>query len=151
MQHPLTGATCVALPSVGMCPQLSCALTFMYLQQVRRAFLPSVAASPGLGGGGGGGLGTRVVGKRSGTLDGFGERGMLACGPEGWESEPLVLRGARTPSAWLCLLLSGYFERLILNLGIGSLKLQTAFFFFLITHILSRVRASGGDMRLRPL
>jgi len=128
MQHPLTGATCVALPNVGMCPQLSCALTFMYLQQVRRAFLPSVAASLGLGGGGG--LGTRVVGKRSGTLDGFGERGMLACGPEGWESEPLVLRGARTPRAWLCLLLSGYFERLILNLGIGSLKLQTAFFFF---------------------
>lgn len=37
MQHPLTGATCVALPNVGMCPQLSCALTFMYLQQVRRA------------------------------------------------------------------------------------------------------------------
>ena len=106
MQHPLTGATCVALPNVGMCPQLSCALTFMYLQQVRRAFLPSVAASPGLGGaGGGGGLGTRVVGKRSGTLDGFGERGMLACGPEGWESEPLVLRRARTPRAWLCLLL----------------------------------------------
>lgn len=34
MQHPLTGATCVALPNVGMCPQLSCALTFMYLQQV---------------------------------------------------------------------------------------------------------------------
>ena len=128
MQHPLTGATCVALPNVGMCPQLSCALTFMYLQQVRRAFLPSVAASLGLGGGGG--LGTRVVGKRSGTVDGFGERGMLACGPEGWESEPLVLRGARTPRAWLCLLLSGYFERLILNLGIGSLKLQTAFFFF---------------------
>ncbi|XP_078519077.1 RNA binding protein fox-1 homolog 1 isoform X2 [Lissotriton helveticus] len=31
--HPLTGATCVALPNVGMCPQLSCALTFMYLQQ----------------------------------------------------------------------------------------------------------------------
>ena len=61
---------------------------------------------PGLGGaGGGGGLGTRVVGKRSGTLDGFGERGMLACGPEGWESEPLVLRRARTPRAWLCLLL----------------------------------------------
>lgn len=150
MQHPLTGATCVALPNVGMCPQLSCALTFMYLQQVRRAFLPSVAASLGLGGGGGG-LGTRVVGKRSGTLDGFGERGMLACGPEGWESEPLVLRGARTPRAWLCLLLSGYFERLILNLGIGSLKLQTAFFFFLITRILSRVRASSGDMSLRPL
>lgn len=39
MQHPLTGATCVALPNVGMCPQLSCALTFMYLQQVRRAAL----------------------------------------------------------------------------------------------------------------
>nr|XP_055050116.1 RNA binding protein fox-1 homolog 1 isoform X14 [Misgurnus anguillicaudatus] len=33
MQHPLTGGTCVALPSVDMCPQLSCALTFMYLQQ----------------------------------------------------------------------------------------------------------------------
>ncbi|KAM4698207.1 RNA binding protein fox-1 homolog 1 isoform 9-T9 [Rhinophrynus dorsalis] len=33
MQHPLAGATCVALPNVGMCPQLSCALTFMYLQQ----------------------------------------------------------------------------------------------------------------------
>ncbi|XP_036381876.1 RNA binding protein fox-1 homolog 1 isoform X5 [Megalops cyprinoides] len=33
MQHPLSGATCVALPNVGMCPQLSCALTFMYLQQ----------------------------------------------------------------------------------------------------------------------
>lgn len=36
MQHPLAGATCVALPNVGMCPQLSCALTFMYLQQVSR-------------------------------------------------------------------------------------------------------------------
>ncbi|KAM7332993.1 hypothetical protein ACRRTK_006313 [Alexandromys fortis] len=36
MQHPLTGATCVALPNVGMCPQLSCALTFMYLQQHSR-------------------------------------------------------------------------------------------------------------------
>ena len=45
-------------------------------------------------------------------------------------TEPLDLRGARTPRAWLCLLLSGYFERLKLNLGIGSLKLQTAFFFF---------------------
>ncbi|KAM4820047.1 RNA binding protein fox-1 homolog 1 isoform 19-T19 [Thomomys bottae] len=33
MQHPLAGATCVALPSVGVCPQLSCALTFMYLHQ----------------------------------------------------------------------------------------------------------------------
>ncbi|XP_077172612.1 RNA binding protein fox-1 homolog 1 isoform X24 [Paroedura picta] len=33
MQHPLSGTTCVALPNVGMCPQLSCALTFMYLQQ----------------------------------------------------------------------------------------------------------------------
>ncbi|XP_058013643.1 RNA binding protein fox-1 homolog 1 isoform X3 [Ahaetulla prasina] len=33
MQHPLTGTTCVALPNVGMCPQLSCALTLMYLQQ----------------------------------------------------------------------------------------------------------------------
>lgn len=87
MQHPLTGATCVALPNVGLCPQLSCALTFMYLQQVRRAFLPSVAASPGLGGGGGG-LSTRVVAKGSGTLDGFGERGMLAFGPEGWERSP---------------------------------------------------------------
>lgn len=33
MQHP--GGTCVALPSVDACPQLSCAaLTFMYLQQV---------------------------------------------------------------------------------------------------------------------
>ncbi|XP_075888577.1 RNA binding protein fox-1 homolog 1 isoform X8 [Nelusetta ayraudi] len=32
MQHP--GGTCVALPSVDACPQLSCAaLTFMYLQQ----------------------------------------------------------------------------------------------------------------------
>ncbi|XP_036798014.1 RNA binding protein fox-1 homolog 1 isoform X7 [Oncorhynchus mykiss] len=34
MQHPLTGGTCVAMPNVDMCPQLSCAaLTFMYLQQ----------------------------------------------------------------------------------------------------------------------
>ncbi|XP_016338178.1 RNA binding protein fox-1 homolog 1-like isoform X4 [Sinocyclocheilus anshuiensis] len=33
MQHPLTGGTCVALPNVDMCPQLSCALTFMYLQR----------------------------------------------------------------------------------------------------------------------
>ncbi|CAL8270537.1 unnamed protein product, partial [Lota lota] len=34
MQHPLAGGTCVALPSVDACPQLSCAaLTFMYLQQ----------------------------------------------------------------------------------------------------------------------
>ncbi|XP_035379466.1 RNA binding protein fox-1 homolog 1 isoform X8 [Electrophorus electricus] len=33
MQHPLTGGTCVALPNVDMCPQLSCALAFMYLQQ----------------------------------------------------------------------------------------------------------------------
>lgn len=33
MQHP--GGTCVALPNVDACPQLSCAaLTFMYLQQV---------------------------------------------------------------------------------------------------------------------
>ncbi|KAK2097497.1 hypothetical protein P7K49_022948, partial [Saguinus oedipus] len=42
MQHPLTGATCVALPNVGMCPQLSCALTFMYLQQFVRVVLYSV-------------------------------------------------------------------------------------------------------------
>ncbi|KAK1799127.1 hypothetical protein P4O66_007378 [Electrophorus voltai] len=34
MQHPLTGGTCVALPNVDMCPQLSCALAFMYLQQL---------------------------------------------------------------------------------------------------------------------
>ncbi|XP_062388642.1 RNA binding protein fox-1 homolog 1 isoform X2 [Sardina pilchardus] len=33
MQHPLAGGTCVALPNVDACPQLSCALTFMYLQQ----------------------------------------------------------------------------------------------------------------------
>ncbi|XP_057201613.1 RNA binding protein fox-1 homolog 1 isoform X10 [Triplophysa rosa] len=33
MQHPLTGGPCVALSNVDMCPQLSCALTFMYLQQ----------------------------------------------------------------------------------------------------------------------
>ncbi|XP_045070424.1 RNA binding protein fox-1 homolog 1 isoform X2 [Coregonus clupeaformis] len=34
MQHPLTGGTCVAMPNVDMCPQLSrAALTFMYLQQ----------------------------------------------------------------------------------------------------------------------
>ncbi|XP_048846392.1 RNA binding protein fox-1 homolog 1 isoform X4 [Brienomyrus brachyistius] len=33
MQHPVSGGTCVALPNVDMCPQLSCALTFMYLQQ----------------------------------------------------------------------------------------------------------------------
>ncbi|XP_066497797.1 RNA binding protein fox-1 homolog 1 isoform X2 [Hoplias malabaricus] len=33
MQHPLAGGTCVALPRVDACPQLSCALTFMYLQQ----------------------------------------------------------------------------------------------------------------------
>ncbi|XP_067318399.1 RNA binding protein fox-1 homolog 1 isoform X11 [Anolis sagrei] len=33
MQQPITGTTCVALPNVSMCPQLSCALTFMYLQQ----------------------------------------------------------------------------------------------------------------------
>ncbi|KAL6060246.1 hypothetical protein STEG23_004135 [Scotinomys teguina] len=39
MQHPLTGATCVALPNVGMCPQLSCALTFMYLQQKERRYV----------------------------------------------------------------------------------------------------------------
>lgn len=33
MQHP--GGTCVAIPNVDACPQLSCAaLTFMYLQQV---------------------------------------------------------------------------------------------------------------------
>ncbi|KAJ8373124.1 hypothetical protein AAFF_G00270880 [Aldrovandia affinis] len=36
MQHPLAGATCVALPHVDMCPQLSCALTFMYLQQIEQ-------------------------------------------------------------------------------------------------------------------
>uniref|UniRef100_W5K4I4 RNA binding protein fox-1 homolog 1 n=1 Tax=Astyanax mexicanus TaxID=7994 RepID=W5K4I4_ASTMX len=33
MQHPLAGGPCVALPRVDVCPQLSCALTFMYLQQ----------------------------------------------------------------------------------------------------------------------
>uniref|UniRef100_A0A8C9TSA3 RNA binding protein fox-1 homolog 1 n=1 Tax=Scleropages formosus TaxID=113540 RepID=A0A8C9TSA3_SCLFO len=33
MQHPVSGGTCVAVPGVDMCPQLSCALTFMYLQQ----------------------------------------------------------------------------------------------------------------------
>ncbi|XP_015419289.1 PREDICTED: RNA binding protein fox-1 homolog 1 [Myotis davidii] len=48
MQHPLTGATCVALPSVGMCPQLSCALTFMYLQQGNQeaAAAPDTMAQP---------------------------------------------------------------------------------------------------------
>ncbi|TTJ38827.1 hypothetical protein Baya_15524 [Bagarius yarrelli] len=37
MLHPLTGAPCVALAEVGARPQLSssCALTFVYLQQVR--------------------------------------------------------------------------------------------------------------------
>ncbi|XP_046300938.1 RNA binding protein fox-1 homolog 1 isoform X8 [Marmota monax] len=48
MQHPLTGATCVALPNVGMCPQLSCALTFMYLQQGNQeaAAAPDTMAQP---------------------------------------------------------------------------------------------------------
>ncbi|XP_063790318.1 RNA binding protein fox-1 homolog 1 isoform X7 [Pseudophryne corroboree] len=47
MQHPLTGATCVALPNVGMCPQLSCALTFMYLQQGNQeATAPDTMAQP---------------------------------------------------------------------------------------------------------
>ncbi|XP_040133762.2 RNA binding protein fox-1 homolog 1 isoform X30 [Ictidomys tridecemlineatus] len=48
MQHPLTGATCVALPNVGMCPQLSCALTFMYLQQGNQeaAATPDTMAQP---------------------------------------------------------------------------------------------------------
>lgn len=84
MQHPLTGATCVALPNVGMCPQLSCALTFMYLQQVRRA--------SSLGGCflGLGGLGTRVAGMRFGTLDGFRE-GDPAFGREGWIGAPSSL------------------------------------------------------------
>ena len=81
MQHPLTGATCVALPNVGMCPQLSCALTFMYLQQVRRASSLG-GCFPGLGG-----LGTRVAGMRFGTLDGFGEGGP-SFGQEGWIGDP---------------------------------------------------------------
>ncbi|MFT7798857.1 RNA binding protein fox-1 homolog 1-like isoform X8 [Arapaima gigas] len=34
MQHPVSAGTCVAVPGVDMCPQLSCALTFMYLQQI---------------------------------------------------------------------------------------------------------------------
>ncbi|XP_070316684.1 RNA binding protein fox-1 homolog 1 isoform X19 [Odocoileus virginianus] len=48
MQHPLTGATCVALPNVGLCPQLSCALTFMYLQQGNQeaAAAPDTMAQP---------------------------------------------------------------------------------------------------------
>ncbi|XP_039631057.1 RNA binding protein fox-1 homolog 1 isoform X14 [Polypterus senegalus] len=46
MQHPLMGATCVALPNVGMCPQLSCALTFMYLQQGHRDPETFLAAAP---------------------------------------------------------------------------------------------------------
>ncbi|XP_075384336.1 RNA binding protein fox-1 homolog 1 isoform X1 [Tenrec ecaudatus] len=48
MQHPLSGATCVALPNVGMCPQLSCALTFMYLQQGNQdaAAAPDTMAQP---------------------------------------------------------------------------------------------------------
>ncbi|XP_061081361.1 RNA binding protein fox-1 homolog 1 isoform X3 [Conger conger] len=48
MQHPLSGATCVALPNVGMCPQLSCALTFMYLQQGNQdaAAPPETMAQP---------------------------------------------------------------------------------------------------------
>ncbi|XP_054992044.1 RNA binding protein fox-1 homolog 1 isoform X24 [Sorex araneus] len=48
MQHPLAGATCVALPNVGMCPQLSCALTFMYLQQGNQeaAAAPDTMAQP---------------------------------------------------------------------------------------------------------
>lgn len=114
MQHPLTGATCVALPNVGMCPQLSCALTFMYLQQVRRAasrvsadWVPAslgCALVPWMG------LGRRIL-----RLDGRGG------------SETLVLRGARALCAQLFLQLSGYFERLILSPGTGSLKLQTAF------------------------
>ncbi|XP_048188232.1 RNA binding protein fox-1 homolog 1 isoform X9 [Perognathus longimembris pacificus] len=48
MQHPLTGATCVALPNVGVCPQLSCALTFMYLHQGNQdaAAAPDTMAQP---------------------------------------------------------------------------------------------------------
>lgn len=119
MQHPLTGATCVALPNVGMCPQLSCALTFMYLQQVRRASSLG-GCFPGLGG--------LVPASRGCALVpwmGLGRRILRLDGRGG--SETLVLRGARALCAQLFLQLSGYFERLILSLGTGSLKLQTAF------------------------
>ncbi|XP_060028404.1 RNA binding protein fox-1 homolog 1 isoform X19 [Erinaceus europaeus] len=48
MQQPLAGATCVAVPNVGICPQLSCALTFMYLQQGNQeaAAAPDTMAQP---------------------------------------------------------------------------------------------------------
>lgn len=91
MQHPLTGATCVALPNVGMCPQLSCALTFMYLQQVRRA-LPSVAAS---------GAQAPWTGyphrwAALWTLEGFGE-GACAFGWEGCIQAPSSLQSSESP------------------------------------------------------
>ena len=101
MQHPLTGATCVALPNVGMCPQLSCALTFMYLQQVRRA-LPSVAAPQAHG------LSPRVAGLRFGTLEGFG-RGLVLLDRRA-ASEPLIFRGPQIPRAQLFVPLCAYLE-----------------------------------------
>lgn len=106
MQHPLTGATCVALPNVGMCPQLSCALTFMYLQQVRHAAFPwiCIALVP-----------WRGPGRGLVRLDGRGA------------SPPLVLRASLVPRAQLCLHLCDYLERLLPpSLGTRSLKLQTA-------------------------
>lgn len=72
MQHPLTGATCVALPSVGMCPQLSCALTFMYLQQVRRAASLRGCCQ-------GSWTGSPLAGLSFGTLEGMGRRLAGAC------------------------------------------------------------------------
>jgi hypothetical protein len=93
MQHPLTGATCVALPNVGMCPQLSCALTFMYLQQVRRASSLSGALPAG----------PDSEPRRWAALSclrGDLGRGLVRLDGRG-EWEPLVLCGAWTPRSHL--------------------------------------------------
>lgn len=140
MQHPLTGATCVALPNVGMCPQLSCALTFMYLQQVRRA-LPSVAASP-------------AGAQRTGcphrwaalwTLEGV-EEGACAFGQEGWIRAPLFsAEPSRPASRSVCTSLNTLPGS---EPGCPEFKIANCIFFTCI----SLVSASGGGVvSLGPL
>lgn len=108
MQHPLTGATCVALPNVGMCPQLSCALTFMYLQQVRRAaslggcFPGSRTPSPRR---------WAVLWYLGGVWEGARALDRRAA------SEPLIFPGPRLPRAPPSVPLCAYFERLFPSLG----------------------------------
>lgn len=69
---------------------------------------------------------------------------MLSDGRGG--SGPLVLCRAQAPRAPLFLHLFEYFERLILSLGAGSLKFQTAFSFTCI----SLMSSAGEDLSLRP-